>query len=75
MTGFIRAAHVAKLAFALGAALTLAACSSNKAAEGALGGGPGGLGMGAGAAGRPARRRISSSMSATACSSRPIRPT
>jgi len=53
MTGFIRAAHVAKLAFALGAALTLAACSSDKAAEGSLGGGPGGLGMGAGGAGTP----------------------
>ena len=51
MTGFIRAAHVAKLAIALGAALTLAACSSDKAAEGSLGSGPGGLGMGAGAGG------------------------
>ncbi len=53
MTGFIRAAHVAKLAIALGAALTLAACSSDKAAEGALGSGPGSLGMGAGGAGTP----------------------
>ncbi|MCP8940171.1 peptidoglycan-associated lipoprotein Pal [Alsobacter sp. SYSU M60028] len=50
MTGFVRAAHVAKLAFALGAAMTLAACSSDKAADAAgLGAGPGGLGgMGAG---------------------------
>lgn len=56
MTGFIRAAHVAKLALALGAALTLAACSSDKAADaaGGLGTGPGGLGgMGAGGAGTP----------------------
>jgi peptidoglycan-associated lipoprotein len=45
-----RAIHLAKLAFALSAALTLAACSSNKAADAA--GGAGGLGAG-GAGGAP----------------------
>jgi peptidoglycan-associated lipoprotein len=48
MPGLMRITHAAKLAFALSAALTLAACSSNKALDGA--GGPGGAG-GAGAGG------------------------
>jgi peptidoglycan-associated lipoprotein len=40
-----RAFHLAKLAFALAAALTLAACSSNKTGD-AAGGGAGGFGAG-----------------------------
>lgn len=47
MSGLMRITHAAKLAFALSAALTLAACSSNKALDGAGGpGGPGGAGAG-----------------------------
>jgi peptidoglycan-associated lipoprotein len=51
MPGLMRITHAAKLAFALTAALTLAACSSNKAADGA--GGPGGAGLGAAGAATP----------------------
>ena len=51
MPGLMRITHAAKLAFVLSAALTLAACSSNKAADGA--GGPGGAGIGAAGAATP----------------------
>ncbi|WP_293867032.1 peptidoglycan-associated lipoprotein Pal [uncultured Alsobacter sp.] len=47
----MRITHAAKLAFALSAALTLAACSSNKAADGA--GGPGGAGLAGGGVATP----------------------
>jgi peptidoglycan-associated lipoprotein len=49
MPGLMRITHAAKLAFVFSAALTLAACSSNKALDGA--GGPGGTGVGGAGAG------------------------
>jgi peptidoglycan-associated lipoprotein len=52
MPGLMRITHAAKLAFALSAALTLAACSSNKALDGAGGAGTG-AGLGAGGAATP----------------------
>ena len=64
-----------KYAAVLAAALTLGACAKNPTDMAAVDG-RGGAGVGVGGAARraPARSRISSSMSATACSSRAIPP-